>query len=515
MPPATPGKHAEAASAFGVLRFACPACGKHLRTRKKPTPKLVACPCCGQTLTIPGAEPQTAPPTPVRPIPLYAILVLVLVVAGCAVYANLAFGVKNAANLRYFPPFLPHVNGNGNWGLGGEYFNIAKAVAAGQGFTNPFGDRTGPTAWQPPLLPAFLAGLLWLSDGNRAVVVTVVVCLDVLVLIGTGLLVLALARQTTSRLGIGLALLIFLLALLCQFNQCFQRAHDVWLVLLCLDLLLAGLCWLRPLHGNRPAGRSLLVAAGWGVFGGLCAQVSPVPGFSWGLLSVLVGLRQRTWSRLAVALLAAGLTLAPWTVRNYLVLGRLVPMKSNLAFEAYQSQCLQPDGLLQNFKGHPGGAGGPEGREYRRVGEIAYLERKRAQFWQAVRADPAEFLDRAASRVLAATLWYVPFNRVTEAKQPLLLWLGRLTHPLPFLALLILLFTAPSKPLQGTQWLAIGLYVFQLLPYVLVSYYDRYAAPLLAVKALLIIWAADRLLTWGKAGNAPGSLATTRGMRKG
>jgi hypothetical protein len=435
------------------------------------------------------------------------VLVLILVVVVCAIYANLAFAVKNGATYRYFPPFLPYVNGNLNWGLGGEYFHIATTLAAGKGFAHPFGDPTGPTAWQPPILPAFLAGLLWISEGSHAFVVTVVVCMNVLVLIGTGVLVMALARQTTARVGVGMANLIFLLAMLIQFSQCFQRTNDDWLVMLSVDLLLAGLCWWRPLHNCQRA-------TAWGLFGGLCAQVSPVAGFSWGMLSLLVGMGRGARSRLALAVLVAALTLAPWSIRNYLVLGRLVPMKSNLAFEAYQSQCLQPDGLLQSFEGHPGDRTGPEGREYRKVGEIPYLERKREQFWQSARADPAEFLDRLSSRVLGTTLWYVPFNRVNEAKQPLLLRLSRLTHPLPFLALLILLFTAPSKPLQRTQWLAIGLYVFQLLPYVLVSYYDRYAAPLLAVKALLIIWAADRLLTWGSAGNAPGSLATARGMRK-
>ncbi len=460
---------------------------------------MVKCPSCGQALTVPGMQPTASTPAPLRPIPFRAVLVLTVVVVACAIYANLAFTVKDRANYRYFPPFLPYVNGNGNWGLGGEYFHIAQALAAGQGFANPFRDRTGPTAWQPPILPGFLAGLLWLLDGERPFVIAVVVCLNVVVLIWTGLLVLTLAQQTSARVGVGLATWIFLLAMLCQFNQCFQRAHDGWLVLLSLDLLLAGLCWWRPLREGRSAGNSIVRCVGWGLFGGLCAQVSPVAGFSWGMLSVLVGLRQRAWSGLALALLAAGLTLAPWTIRNYLVLGRLVPMKSNLAFEAYQSQCLQPDGLLQNFKGHPGGANGPEGREYRKLGEIAYLERKREQFWQAVQADPAEFLDRASSRLLAATLWYVPFNRVNEAKQPWLLWTSRLTHPLPFLALLVLLFSAGSKPLHATQWLVIGLYFFQLLPYVLVSYYDRYASPLLAVKALLVIWATDRLLSCGPA----------------
>jgi len=37
-------------------------------------------------------------------------------------------------------------------------------------------------------------------------------------------------------------------------------------------------------------------------------------------------------------------------------------------------------------------------------------------------------------------------------------------------------------------------YALYLLPYIGVSYYERYAMPLLAVKVLLVIWAADRLL---------------------
>jgi hypothetical protein len=32
------------------------------------------------------------------------------------------------------------------------------------------------------------------------------------------------------------------------------------------------------------------------------------------------------------------------------------------------------------------------------------------------------------------------------------------------------------------------------MPYIGVTYYERYAVPLLAVKVLLVIWAADRLL---------------------
>jgi hypothetical protein len=38
----------------------------------------------------------------------------------------------------------------------------------------------------------------------------------------------------------------------------------------------------------------------------------------------------------------------------------------------------------------------------------------------------------------------------------------------------------------------IGVYVLYLLPYIGVSYYERYAVPLLGVKVLLVVWGADR-----------------------
>ena len=75
-------------------------------------------------------------------------------------------------------------------------------------------------------------------------------------------------------------------------------------------------------------------------------------------------------------------------------------------------------------------------------------------------------------------------------------WLSRLTHPLPFLALTVLLVTSVWKPLNGPQGVVMGVYVFYLLPYIGASYYERYAFPLLVAKVLLVIWAADRLLSF-------------------
>jgi hypothetical protein len=430
------------------------------------------------------------PPAPARRFPLLAAAVLVVAVFAGAIYANLSFAVTNRANLRYFPPFKPFVDANMNRHLGAEYFCIAKALVAGEGFADPFQERTGPTAWMPPLLSAFEAALLWAFDGDRDSVVAAVVFCQVYALVATGLLTLVLAWRCGRRAGAWFALFVFVGALCCEFKMCFQITHDCWLVMLALGAVVAGFCCARPLRDRR-------WAAAWGVVGGASALVSPMVALVWGTLTLTEAVRQRVWKPFAFAALAAGVTLAPWTARNLLVFGRLIPVKSNLAFELYQSQCLQPDGLIQRstFAQHPYGSPGRERQEYKLLGEMAYLDKKREQFWSAVRADPLEFLDRVACRFLGVTVWYVPFERDEPRRRPYAFWLARLTHPLPFLSLLALMASAPWLPLRREQWVVAAAYLLYVLPYIAVSYYDRYGVPLLGVKVLLVVWAVDRLLT--------------------
>jgi len=192
-----------------------------------------------------------------------------------------------------------------------------------------------------------------------------------------------------------------------------------------------------------------------------------------------------------------------------MVFGRLIPVKSNLAYELYQSQCLQADGVLQGdtFRQHPYTAPeGTEGREYQALGEMAFMDRKRQQFWDAARGAPWDFAGRVGQRLLAATLVYGPLDQLGEASRPWSLWLSRLAHPLAFLSLLALVLAAPWRRLQPAQWVIIGAYVVYLLPYIGMSYYQRYAVPLLGVKALLIAWAASlalALLTRRPIGSRP------------
>jgi hypothetical protein len=422
------------------------------------------------------------------PNPFRALFILVPFIFICSLYANLAFMVTDPDNYRFFPPFKANVNAaiqNGN--MQGEYYRMARAVAAGEGFAHPFVQPTGPTAWQPPIYTLFIAGLLWIFDGNLDAVMAVRIFVQVYVLIATGLLVVALVQKnvTGERRGVSapvLAIFVYLGALVWNFQAFFQRTQDSCFVMLALDVLIVGMCWFQPLGTWKSA-------AVWGGVGGFCALISPIVGFSWGVLTVVESIKNKTCSRFVLALLCAALAMSPWIVRNYLVFGRIIPVKSNLAFELYQSQCLEENGLLTNFRSHPSGLRNPEGREYLALRETAYLDRKWEQFLEAVAANPFDFADRVATRFLGTTLWYEPFQ---GQGRPWVTWLKRLTHPLPFLAGVFLLFSAIWQPLTRPQWVVLGLYATYLLPYIVISYYERYGQPLLGIKVLLVVWGVER-----------------------
>jgi hypothetical protein len=77
----------------------------------------------------------------------------------------------------------------------------------------------------------------------------------------------------------------------------------------------------------------------------------------------------------------------------------------------------------------------------------------------------------------------------------------------------VLLVTAVREPLSWTQGTVVGVYVLYLLPYIAVSYYDRYAAPLVVVQTLLVLWAVDRLWAWRTWSRPPLPLAVPATVR--
>ncbi len=239
---------------------------------------------------------------------------------------------------------------------GYEYEQIAIAISEGEGFSfppqsrwlylddEPAADEYGATAWKEPVYPYFIAG--WFETlGPRHGRIAIVVC-QVIFLIATGLLVYMLGCRlfgpvvgTLAALG---TMLIPELHAIVTTNLQVQAISAL--------LLVAGL-FLLYRYGEDPGPR---FAAGIGVFLGLAALTHavlivlvPIAG-----LFVFLYRREGRWGeRLRPALLlclVAAMTISPWTIRNYMQFGHLIPVQTGFGLFAnvttpYLAETYEPE----------------------------------------------------------------------------------------------------------------------------------------------------------------------------
>jgi hypothetical protein len=409
-------------------------------------------------------------------------VLLAVAVFGTSLYASLPHALGLNRLYKYVPPFngqdlslLDH--------LGGEHRSIAEALVAGRGFADPFHDRTGPTAWMAPVLPSLQAFLLAL--GGIKLTVIMVAFLQNLTLVFTGWLVMRAAARCRSPRAPAVACILYFATTWSYFSSCYQFTHDAWLVMLLVGMLVyvADRLWARPIGWRS--------SVGWGLLGGIAASASPALGLPWLALSVLLGRSSRQIRPVFASILVAGTVMAPWIVRNAIVFGRFIPVKSNLPFEFYQSNALEPTGVLRDetCHTHPFQTAGTERSRYVKLGEMAYLDEYRTRAAEAIRRDPVGYLIRVKNRLLAATCVYYSFV-VGEGRGRVLV--RSLLYTLPFLGLLAMVLSGRwlRDPLPR---IALVVFVTYLTPYVLVAYYRRYALPLLGLQVMFEIWGLDAI----------------------
>lgn len=382
--------------------------------------------------------------------------------------------------------------------LGAEYDSIAVAIRSGRGFSDPFREATGPTAWMPPVLPYLTAGLYWITGDQREWVVRAVVGMQFVVVAWTCWLILQFSRGVQRYM---FGSLILLLSLGLNFHEFFQKTHDSW-----LSLLLVNVLWLG--FANWPRVLSSVGSVGWGAVGGIVALASPVLGWTWACMTFLNcclfrsrrddqsgdqpkrsysrWLRGLNWRFLVSAAVVSMLLVFPWAMRNRIVFERWIPIKSNAKYEVWQSLCHDVDGVLdkETLGAHPWISSGPQRVQYISQGEMAFLDSFTPVIAEKIRTDPWSVVERIVNRWGAACLWYEPF--FTQVKVPQgVLFAKRIVYALPFVGLLLILLS--NREQNRHELAAVGVYVLYLFPYILISYYERYGAPLLTVKCVLIV----------------------------
>jgi 4-amino-4-deoxy-L-arabinose transferase-like glycosyltransferase len=293
-----------------------------------------------------------------------------------------------------------------NLPYGGETGAIAAAIASGRGFSSPLPTITsGPTAWLAPIYPYLLAGIFKLfgifTYKSSLIIRTIdmafsaFICWPVYV-IGT--------KAFGRTAGILSAYFWALLP-----DGIFYSVIWVW------DTALAGLCMALLFAATlQIRGRSRVSWwIGYGALWAFGAMVNP------SVLSVLpfLGLwaiwplRQQLAQTLRLTLAAslifiAGIT--PWTIRNYVVFHKFIPLRSNFGLELWLSNNPQVPDTWAGYL-HP--TDDPEeAAKYVRMTEIPYMEEKQSEALAFMRTHPRDttrfFFRRFADNWLG--IWDAP-----------------------------------------------------------------------------------------------------------
>lgn len=287
--------------------------------------------------------------------------------------------------------------------FGWEMGRIARALATGRGYADPFVGRSGPTAWCPPLYPLLIAGVFKLAGVYTHFSAWIIFTVNSIFSAFTSLLIYETAeRSFNRRVAIWAAWIWALYPAAMQY-----AVHWVWdmAITACVfSAVIVIALRVRGIGGTvpSPAKRTLL----WALFGVLWGAIAllnssllvflPACG-----LWMLWGERRTFFSGFARASLAALLCaacIAPWILRNWNTFHAFIPMRPNLGCELYASS-------LESNDGFPWGAAvgvypaTPDMIRYRQIGEVPFCK-ERGEMGKAIfRANPGRWRDYTAKRI--------------------------------------------------------------------------------------------------------------------
>jgi 4-amino-4-deoxy-L-arabinose transferase-like glycosyltransferase len=396
-------------------------------------------------------------------------------------------------------PFLDHFQ------FGWEVGRIARAVANGYGYSDPFSGHTGPTAWCPPLYTLLLAGIFKVFGVYSAASAWVIFAIDSVFSAATASAVFEIARRCYRGQRNGRSIALWSGWLWALYPAAMQYAvRWVWDMTLSTFLF----TWVLVLAlrvrgiGEEDAAAPRSTTARWAAFGVLwgliCLSNStlilflPVCGI-WMLLGVA---RERLVPAFGHAVLAGVLfvaCMAPWVVRNWVVMHAFIPTRGNLGAEMYQS-------ILPEHQGFPWGTtvsyyeATPDFQSYKRMGEVAYVKQQGDLANEYIRTHHGRFAGLFVKRIY---FYWVGVPHPIEQG-----WFVELTREwnYAFLSLSGLLGLGLSlrRRIPGAWLFA---WAFAILPftYYLITVQARFRhplEPLIAIFSVFLFQAADKRRVW-------------------
>ena len=214
-----------------------------------------------------------------------------------------------------------------------ETGSIGYALSTGKGFSNPFRKETGPTAWLTPVYPLLVAAAFKLLGAFTVRAFFALVFLNILFSTAVCVPLFSIGKRVAG-IGLGSAAAwlwaLFPNAIMVPFEWIWDTSLSA---LLCAVLLWATL---ELSETRRPRDW-----CAYGLLWGFALMTNPSLGsvLPFLLIWVIYLARRQQGSLLlskpAMALGLAILCCVPWTIRNYAVFHRFVPLRSNFPLELY------------------------------------------------------------------------------------------------------------------------------------------------------------------------------------
>ena len=374
-----------------------------------------------------------------------------------------------------------------NFSFGWEMGRIAASIAAGHGFSSPFGPPTGPTAWEPPLYPYVSAGVFTVFGIYSKASAFVLLALNSVFSALTCIPIFLIARRIFSeKVAVGAAWAWALLP-----NVMFWCTRAVWET--SLSALLLAVIFLLALTLEERDGWIPWFEFGllWGIVAlnstSLLSFLPPAGLWAWYRRS------QRGKRSLAGVVLASAIFFAcitPWLVRNYETFGKFIFIRDNFGAELRLGNGNGADGTLMLYLDPPHDPYAM--RQFQSMGELPYIAMRKQQALAYIRADYARFLGLCFKRFVY--FWAAPPKDIEPA------WLGMLKNSL-FLASSMLMFWGLGRALRQRRpgaWLFLWLVLLYPAVYYVVYAIPRYRHPLepeMTVLCVFLLTEAGRRTT--------------------
>ena len=293
--------------------------------------------------------------------------------------------------------------------FGWEMGRVARALATGYGYADPFVGHTGPTAWVPPLYPLLMAAVFKVAGVYSALSAWILLAINSVFSAAIVPAIYEIAARCYNR-----KVAIWSAWLWALYPAALQYAiHWVWEMslttmlfsfVLVLALRMRGIGEAEPPPNPSDRGphgqvfvRGVESTSRWLLFG-----------FLWGLIAlsnsslllflpacglwILLGAPNKS-SAVARATLASIVCLAviaPWIYRNWAVFHAFIPMRSNLGAEFYAGSGPGSNGF-PFVATLPLVERDPETMHYKALGEIAWVREQGAKAKSYIAAHKAHF----------------------------------------------------------------------------------------------------------------------------